>query len=79
MSGIFSRISQRIGILRLVKRIFVDTSVLIRCYYAFVLPFLEYCIPVWGSAAERQVYSVAMHAIALNLRAGDLCTHVIAL
>ena len=37
-----------------------------RWYYAFVLPILEYCSPVWGSAAEchlkfleRQVYAVA--------------------
>ena len=64
--GIVSRVSQRIGILRLVKRVFVDTSVLLRCYYAFVLPILEYCSPVWGSASkcylqllERQVYPVA--------------------
>ena len=64
--GIVSRVSQRIGILRLVKRIFVDTSVLLRCYFAFVLAILEYCYPVWGSAAEchlqllkHQVYSVA--------------------
>ena len=64
--SIVSSVSQRIGILRLVKRIFVDTSVILRCYYAFVLPILEYCSPVWGSAAEchlqlleRQVYSVA--------------------
>ena len=35
-------LSQRIGILRLVKRVFVDTSVLLHCYYAFVLPILEY-------------------------------------
>ena len=39
---------------------------LLRCYYAFVLPTLEYCSPWWGSATEchlqlleRQVYSVA--------------------
>ena len=64
--GIVSRVSQRIGILRLVKRVFVETSVLLCCYYGFVLPILEYCSPVWGSAAEchlqlleRQVYSVA--------------------
>ena len=44
--GIVSRVSQRIGILRLVKRIFVDTSVLLRCYYGFVLPILKYCSPV---------------------------------
>ena len=49
--GIVSRVSQRIGILRLVKLIFVDTSVLLRCYFAFVLPILEYCSLVWGSAA----------------------------
>ena len=43
----------RIGILRLVKRVFVVTSVLLRCYYAFVLPILEYCSPLWGSAAAE--------------------------
>ena len=64
--GIASRVSQRNGILRLVKRVFVDTSVLLCWYYAFVLTILEYCSLVWGSAAEchlelheRQVYSVA--------------------
>ena len=50
--GIIFRVSHRIGILRLVKRIFVDTSVLLRCYFAFVIPILEYCYPVWGSASE---------------------------
>ena len=52
--------------LRLVKRVFVDTFVLLRCWYAFVPLILEYCNPVWGSAAEchlqllkREVYSVA--------------------
>ena len=50
--GIVFRVSQRIGILRLVKHIFVDTSVLLRYYFVFVLPILEYCSPVWGSSAE---------------------------
>ena len=50
--GIVSLVSQITGILRLVKRVFVNASVLLRCYYAFVLPNLEYCSPVWGSAAE---------------------------
>ena len=64
--GIVFRVSQRIGILRLVKHVFVDTSVLLCCYYSFVLPIIEYCSAVWGPAAEchfqlleRQVYSVA--------------------
>ena len=63
---IVSCVYQKIGIFMLAKHIFVDTSVLLRCYFAFVLPILEYCSPVWGSAAEchlqlfeRQVYSVA--------------------
>ena len=66
MCGIVSLFSQRIGILILVKRVFMDTSVLLRCYYAFLLRGLEYCSPVWESAAEcpcqllkSQVYSVA--------------------
>ena len=44
----------------------MDTSVLLRCYFAFVLLILVYCSPVCGSAAEchlqlleRQVYLVA--------------------
>ena len=59
-------VSQGIGILRLLKRIFIDTCALLRCYYTFVLPILSYFSPVLGSAAEchllvleRQVYSVA--------------------
>ena len=43
---IVSRVSQRISILILVKRIFFDTSMLIHCYFAFVLQILEYCSPV---------------------------------
>ena len=48
------------------ESIFVDTSVLLCCYFVFVLPILEYYSLVWESAAkchlqllECQVYSVA--------------------
>ena len=61
-------VSQRIGVLSLVKGVIVGNSVLLRYYYAFVLPILVYCSPVWASAAEchlqlleRQMYSVARH------------------
>ena len=50
--SIVSRVSQRICILRLMKSVFVNTSLLLRCYYAFVLPILEYYSPVRGSTAE---------------------------
>ena len=32
--------------------VYMWIPVLFRWYYAFVLPILEYCSPVWGSAAE---------------------------
>ena len=44
--GVVSSVSLRICFLRFVKRIFVDTSVLLRCYFTFVVPILEYCSPV---------------------------------
>ena len=66
VSGIVYNVSQRIGILRLTKRIFTDTSVLLLCYFEFVLLILEYRFPMWGLAAEchlqllvRLEYSVA--------------------
>ena len=79
--GIDSRVSKRIVILRLVKHIFVDTFVLFRCYFAFVLPILEYCSPVLGSAAEchlqliePQVYSVcSCHCVIDVLWLGLVC------
>ena len=54
--------------LSLVTLVIVATSVLLRCYsaYTYVLPIIESCSPVWGSAAEcylqllkRKVYSVS--------------------
>ena len=63
--GSVSSVSRRIGILRLVNE-YLWTPLLLRCYFTFVHPILEYCSPVWRSAAERhlqllerQVYSVA--------------------
>ena len=55
--GILSRISQRIGILRLVKHIFVDTSVLCGCYFAFILPILQYCSLVWRGQLLNVTFS----------------------
>ena len=44
--GIVSRLSRKICILRLVTRLFADTSLLLRYYFAFILPILKYCSPV---------------------------------
>ena len=51
--GVVSLVSQRVGILRFVKHAFLDTFVLIRCYFTFVLPILQYCSPMSSSAFGR--------------------------
>ena len=47
--------SQRLGILRKSWRVFHDRSLLGRCFWGFVLPVLEYCSAVWGSAADTHL------------------------
>ena len=39
------------------KRIFVNTSVLLRCYFAFVLPILEYIVLQCGGQLLNVTYS----------------------
>ena len=64
--AIVSHVSQRMYNLRLVKRIFVDTSVFLRCYFAFVLPIPEYCFPVWRSAADCHLQLRMSYKVNLN-------------
>jgi hypothetical protein len=46
-----SRASGLVGLLRKVRTVVGDVEVVRLCFFAFVLPILEYCSPVWGSAA----------------------------
>ena len=50
--SISSSIAQKIGLLRKSFKIFGDSSVLKKCFNSFILPCLEYCAPVWSSAAN---------------------------
>jgi hypothetical protein len=47
--------SQKLGIMRRSWRIFGDHSLSLKCFNSFVLPILEYCAPVWRSAAESHL------------------------
>ena len=47
--------SQRLGILRKSWRVFLDRSLLGRCFRGFVLPVLEYCSAVWCSAVDTHL------------------------
>ena len=43
--------SMRVGILRKTISVFQDAAIVAKCFWAFILPVLEYCSPVWMSAA----------------------------
>ena len=44
--------AQRLGIMRKYWQVFHDLSLLLRSFWSFVLPVLEYCSVVWCSAAD---------------------------
>ena len=47
--------SMRVGILRKTMSVFRDVSIVAKCFWAFLLPVLEYCSPVWMSAATSHL------------------------
>jgi len=47
--------SRRVGILRKTMGIYRDVAVVAKCFWAFLLPVLEYCSPVWMSAATSHL------------------------
>ena len=49
--SVAASVSRRIGILRKTRSVFRDNSILSCCFLSFILPVLEYCSPVWMSAA----------------------------
>ena len=48
-------VAQKIVLLRKSFRIFGGHDVLLRCFNPFILPCLEYCSPVWSSAADSHL------------------------
>ena len=47
--------SMKVGILRKTMSVFRDVTVVAKCFWAFILPVLEYCSPVWMSAATSHL------------------------
>ena len=47
--------SMRVGILRKTMSVFRDVTVVAKCFWAFILPVLEYCSPFWMSAATSHL------------------------
>ena len=47
--------SMRVDILRKTMSVFRDVAIVAKCFWAFILPVLEYCSPVWMSAATSHL------------------------
>ena len=47
--------SMRVGILRKTMSVFRDVTLVAKCFWAFIHPVLEYCFPVWMSAATSHL------------------------
>ena len=49
LRSVSSAAAQRLGIMRKSWQVFHDRSLLLRTFWSFVLPVLEYCSAVWCS------------------------------
>ena len=50
-------VSQKLGIMRKCWQSYRDNSVVLKCFYSYILPFFEYCSVVWLSAAPTHLHS----------------------
>ena len=55
LRSVSSAAAQRLGIMRKSWQVFHDRSLLLRSFWSFVLPVLEYCSAVWCSAADSHL------------------------
>ena len=55
LRSVSSAAAQRLGIMRKSWQVFHDWSLLLRSFWSFVLPVLEYCSAVWCSAADSHL------------------------
>ena len=72
--AVTSTVSQKIGILRKCWQTYQDNSLILKCFYAFILPFFEYCSAVWMSAAHthlkilQRVFASAVFLTQTNIK-----------
>ena len=55
LRSVSSAAAQRLGIMRKSWQVFHDWSLIVRTFWSFVLPVLEYCSAVWCSAADSHL------------------------
>ena len=55
LRSVSSAAAQRLGIIRKSWQVFHDRSLILRSFWSFVLPVLEYCSAVWCSSADSHL------------------------
>ena len=55
LRNISSVVSRKVGIIRKCWQTYQDDALVLKCFYAFLLPFFEYCSVVWLSAAPSHL------------------------
>ena len=53
--AIAQSVSKKIGILRKCWQTYQENSIVLNCFYSFILPFFEYCSAIWRSAAPSHL------------------------
>ena len=52
VQSVASSAARKLGLMRKAGKVFGDRSLIVRCFWAYLLPVLEYCSPVWNCAAD---------------------------
>ena len=55
LRSVSSAAAQKLGIMRKSRQVFRDRSLLLRSFWSFVMPVLEYCSAVWCSTADSHL------------------------
>ena len=55
VTAIAASTSRKVGILKKTMSVFRDVALVAKCFRAFIIPELEYCSPVWMSAATSHL------------------------
>ena len=55
LRSVASAVSSKVGLLRKCRKIYATDDIVRKCFYSFILPFFEYCSPVWLSAADSHL------------------------
>ena len=72
LSYVSNAAAQRLGIMRKAWQVFHDRSLLLRSFWSFVLPVLEYCSAVWCSAADSNLKLLDIVVRSAGFQAGGV-------